>query len=504
MAQTRIASISRPPLRWASGLLLLVYVVGCGGRTGAEQAAPSQSVDLGNRMHQAGTRLVPLAWVSDSGPTIYTQRFYDRQRDENCSFARADDGTLRCFPLGLTVDVADDAVSRRYADSSCSQTALPLNELRLEEILEFPAFPDLRYFALENEGGCNNARRIYDVLPANADAPYVHSTLGCHRSSSASTYLASGERVANEQFAAGSYSVATRRDTRLGLQQITSTDGAAAILGAYDLVDENACLPTRVNQTEVRCVGMSLSENYAIGSEYLPMVYCSGLVAVASPCEQPRYVFLNDFGNVTVHQVVPLSEVNQPSSALSECASASSSDPARVYAILDAVPTALFPLLESRTVVKGRIQRSQGEWVGTEGSVVVPIFENFTGELMDLKLQLRCALMPATDGKMRCLPNGGWQEYYADADCSERLLSGDSDGSAFSYYTLGEPGELHPVVIPGEVHVGEIYEHIVGMIDGVMGGCQSVAGQMKLRTWYRTAAEVPPERFVQYALTQMQ
>jgi hypothetical protein len=498
MAQPKTDSIAHPLLRWARGLLLLVHVAGCGSRTGVERDAPIPSVDLGPKMHQAGTRLVPLAWISDSGPTIYTRRFYDRQRDENCAFAQADDGSLRCFPLGLSVNVADESSSRMYVDDGCKEIAIPLSYLRLGEMLEFPSSLDLRYFALENEGGCDNALRMYEAQPSRTDALYAHSMLGCQRSSSTSTYLASGVRVANEQFAAGVASAAARREPRLGLQQITSTDGAAAIVGWHHLEDGIACAPIRINQAETRCVATLLD------FRDLPNASCNGLVAVALPCAPPRYGLLQGILNVAVHEVVSFAEVDQPSPALLECASAASDDATRVYALMDEVPREHFPLVKSRDVVERRIKRVRGEWVGPEGDIVLPVFENFPRDLLDLDVQLRCDLMPAADGRMRCLPNGGWQEYYADAACSERLLSGDSDGSSFAYYTLGTPGEPHPVVTPGEVHVGEIFERNWGLVNGVAGGCLSVTGQLNARTWYRIAAEVPPGRFVQYELRQMQ
>ena len=80
----------------------LVILVGC-GRVNFDDNGP-----------RSGTRL-KLQWVEFDGTRIPTARFYDAERDEQCTPTYMADGELHCAPQGIIVPSV-----RFYADPACS------------------------------------------------------------------------------------------------------------------------------------------------------------------------------------------------------------------------------------------------------------------------------------------------------------------------------------------------------------------------------------------------
>lgn len=83
------------------------------GGNGQGGAANAQGLGYEN-----GTRLVARNYVADDGAKQF-KAFYDSEIKTECSFARADDGELRCLPNGP--QTLAGTLGARYSDASCTK-----------------------------------------------------------------------------------------------------------------------------------------------------------------------------------------------------------------------------------------------------------------------------------------------------------------------------------------------------------------------------------------------
>jgi hypothetical protein len=98
----------------APGLLLAIVGLLMGQVAAPGEARGEPSVDAGSSLAPApGARLVPVFLAADDESRQFVG-WFDRAREENCSFALSGDGVMRCLPT-------DWVHARHFADASCKQ-----------------------------------------------------------------------------------------------------------------------------------------------------------------------------------------------------------------------------------------------------------------------------------------------------------------------------------------------------------------------------------------------
>lgn len=99
--------------RKRAALVVVAPLFGCGQTTLDEPPPPG---DPAATLFFAGARLKPVSLGAPGRPDDEHQllHWYDTQRDENCQFARAADGEMRCLPKPAFAQYP-----LRFADSAC-------------------------------------------------------------------------------------------------------------------------------------------------------------------------------------------------------------------------------------------------------------------------------------------------------------------------------------------------------------------------------------------------
>lgn len=85
------------------------------GGVGGVQSEPSMMMPVAEaQAAESGTRLKARWYVAEDGARQWAFNWFDRERNEECSFQRAADGVLRCIPAGVVL-------TTYYSDPDCTQ-----------------------------------------------------------------------------------------------------------------------------------------------------------------------------------------------------------------------------------------------------------------------------------------------------------------------------------------------------------------------------------------------
>lgn len=449
-------------------------LVSCSGHT----------VDLEENRYASGSRLRAWVWVSKDGPQIFEGVFHDAERDEDCTFQKADDGTWRCFPRGT------DSESPFYADEACKDAIYRS---------EAPTFSTL---ILLEAGRCGAARAFEAEVvegtrstDSRGDCELSQEPIGRGRRR--------GARIPNDHFVQGTLSLVGSGSLRM--QQITGADGSAALLGLYD-AERGARRSLAETRAGTRCF------DWLAATAPLPTRHDCDENMALDPCGEANVGLRYQLdGFVVPHALGPtLAAKRVESIDVNQCfAFTPFTDFGEEYEIVvlgDELDPHDFPAPQRVEVDGQRIVSfvHAGDDANLhEGPRRHDLFDTEFGE--------SCMITRESDGKMRCARHGesfasfdaAAPIYFSDDACMVELASGDlvsrtekatARGLRLPYVTVqGKAGEPMVPRRMGEPFHGEAYV--------INGGLDCVpAAELPNYELHHLGQEVGPEEFVEYEL----
>lgn len=179
--------------------LILIGLVACGspgpggtgGGSGTGGGGTGTAGGVGSQLDRqalSGTRLKVQYVAGDDGSRQFWG-FRDTMRNENCNFATAEDGVLRCLPTGDVPVRSSDF----YADSACSEFAFT----------RYGAPCPVQNYGVAFPLTCPQRSEVYALQPISS--VYVRTGTGCFTSTPDPMYrLFRGTKVPASSFAGGS------------------------------------------------------------------------------------------------------------------------------------------------------------------------------------------------------------------------------------------------------------------------------------------------------------
>ncbi|NUO54774.1 MAG: hypothetical protein HOV80_38525 [Polyangiaceae bacterium] len=452
---------------FALGALVAAAAAGCeevdvsdGDGAGGAGAGPSTPRPI----YEAGSRLTPRLISGGDGADVFVG-FFDNELQIACSFMETDSGELRCLPENDIVGVA------LYADDACTVPA----------ILETPCVtaPYATRFAQDPCHGYEPVE-VFRAIDGSPPMPAYNLTMaGCFEfPEQTGGELRAAEAVPFSEFVLGTIERAGIEGD-LAVHRIVAEDGASFVQTL--LRDDFACEP-RAFGTENRCVdvGAASMEVY----EGMPLW-------AESTCSSSRAAFYGNPECLASGQMPgPLQTKMKPGLAV-ECTSQDCStqayyeldvDLAQVFtnegmcteyvvqalhaaAVGDPFPIEGLPAVETVQVGTGRLRALA--W-GHDGKALIgrPTFRDTT-------LGIECAAATVDGGTTRCLPEGTYPLYFADAACTVPLLQGTTEATRFlRIEEVSTPpsscvAEITEVLERGAAHTGAAYTY-----NDTLPGCE--------------------------------
>jgi hypothetical protein len=363
-----------------------------------------------------------------------------------------------------------------------------------------------RFAATRSEQGCESGTRIYELGPQYEGTKYAQQRgLGCLQSAGENRILAPqagakqdpliyrrGARIGNDDFVRAEPSVQSAGDANLVYYQLNAEDGAAIVLGFYDLDHRTRC-QDRLLGTVRFCSPSKTGYSVPLAlpgdwphSLSINDTTCDSLLAESDRCSRARYAYIA--GELTYREVTALDEIGLLPETLAECVKAV--EPYRrgqLYAIGDEVPVDVFPPIYGdydqldrlgRAISRSkngilRLPRGAGRFIwGDDPSVV-------------------CRLRVAADGQVRCLP--GELEpttMFTDEACANAVaLSSIASPFGAVVLALDDAARTHVYEMNGTYYGATYWRDVDGVCSGGYSGSGTLAG-----------AELSPELFPRYEL----
>ena len=448
---------------------------------GADAAQPQPT-------YVSGTRLRAVEWVTEDGTRGFTD-WWDSARNEHCRiWEAASDGVPRCMPVSY------GWVGSYFTDASCTTTVYysfcdPPPDYGLDYADAASCPVRYRFHAL---GGEVFAANLWlggsDGSCTSVGAPSAGSRL-----------YAVGAEVSPSSFVQAS--LAFEGTGRLQRRVFHMADGAS--FQAQSLTDplrdtsrSETCTPGRTADGEMRCLPASASA----GTYFLDAACSQGIALdYAMSCAAAA-----EYGAVTDDSTCPAVT--------------------RLYALGSAISssTPLYSRNGSGTcwpagTVSGYTLRPLGAEVAPSDLAGFTASTEQTAHRLwwrmldsgdglalrdgladSLRSDERCQMSTqASDGALRCLPDGAPGDAFQDAGCTERIASTappcpapitaatwESTACAlvYHYYDVGDP--VTPVAVYGQA--GDTCSDVTDLLTG--------------RSWYQVFAEVPPSAFMSATL----
>jgi len=386
----------------ARGLIVIFWVgaQACGGQRQTKPRPPNpiDPVDLAGEATKSGERLRSVSWLSDEGLRVPALRFFDTERDEECSFGRATDGDFRCFPDAVT------DFPFAYVDADCHTRVFLACE---------------PYAKLFDVPGCTNAKaRLFDLGDVTAGAPRMAFDCAFSlKTSPGDEYRRIGGRVRDDEFVRAVAGTA-ERGRRIRTKQLSGEDGSGLMLGFYDIDERAPCEPfSFVPDAPKHCVPAPLAPI----STYFEDEQCSGesVHLAVNGCETPLMGRSSD--EQKLYRLGARATLPPYSSDPLGCAAI---DGSHGYEVLEPVELDTFAAIELARVGDGRVRMNVA--ASADGAIVVPDPVRSRFRLWDEELGLPCSIAKSSDGEYRCLPtlHGPYHtNLFADDRCETPLVA---------------------------------------------------------------------------------
>ncbi|HWP07763.1 MAG TPA: hypothetical protein VNN72_18555 [Polyangiaceae bacterium] len=360
---------------------------------------PIAPVELAGAAAKSGERLRAISWLSEDGLSVPTGRFFDTERNEECSFQPANASEQHCLP-----DAAGPNLGFDIVDADCRTPV-------------FSACYD--YARLDLGTACSSAPALYELGDVIQGDPKIKPDCSFSlKTEAGGGYRRIGARIPNEAFVRASASSSTPAGARLGVQQLSGEDGSALLLGFYDAEEDEPCAPFHLPDDGTRrCVPSSI----AYAATYFDEETCSGTGRryAEGACRRRVAYSLEEQALYRLGKAVA-----RVPDYYFDGARCWESGGGPGFEVADAVPLSAFEELVTTERGEGRVRMGTTETA--DGLSVVPDPLRSYFQLRDQELERDCMIAVASDGAHRCVPllYGTYQpNLFADDRCETPLAA---------------------------------------------------------------------------------
>ncbi|HEX2881484.1 MAG TPA: hypothetical protein VHO25_18270 [Polyangiaceae bacterium] len=369
----------------------------------AEPAAPDA---VATTNHIGGERIAARTLLTSDGQ-LTALGWHDSELNEDCSFQRDDQGTLRCFPLSGTERVY-------YSNASCTRGFVDVKE-------SAEGTEAVHYYYYQKDTACGEGIRAYE-LGERMDVPettYARNSRGqCVEVTATGTaFRALGAPVDPASFVAAEYGVIDS-SSRIKGYGLIAEDGAVNVTGFVDSELNTPCMWTG-SDTTVCAPSGSVIDRFADPEMSVPLIRDE-----VANCDEPMATMGTRYDTAT-----GVAHYYQRDGRF---------EGDTVYGMVPQVISgpAAIPVRESyyqaEEVSAARL--AQGTVQSDESSRLNPVFwktaegDSWFSHWYDLALGSTCAFMADASGGALCLPNTtGSRVVYADAACGLPVAEVDAN-----------------------------------------------------------------------------
>jgi hypothetical protein len=360
-------------------------------------------------LHRSGDRLRAILWDAGGGATRLIG-WHDRTLDEECAFAVAEDGRLRCLP--------PPAGGRNFLDAGCTQPAAVLR----------PGEPAPRHVAHPLGNDCRGLPRLRVLQPTAERVTSFHFGDPDNCSPGGAGFQVAPLVASDPSQFAGVELVTEPVDDELAAQVFVGDDGSRQVWRAWDRVRDTACgiSPDAASSVEVaaRCVPGNIAEESLSFFEDAQCTLRPAFYCLSNSCTAPQHVMRRTqscAGNTWQMFELGPRATRLYGSTLCDDQGTPFGDLCPYFSIGRAVDAAAFPA--ARVAAPG------------DGSMKAPILTTSEGRAVavhdagcfwDSVRQARCCPRLLDDGAYYCTdPSApGAACLFADPSCQEPLAGG--------------------------------------------------------------------------------
>lgn len=312
----------------------------------------------------SGSRLRAEVYVGDDAKIL--RGWFDTSLDVECTFRLAEDGVVRCLPIGGTLTYSDSNCSMPYNINGPYRSTAPVYGTTTD-----PCAPAVIYLGTGE--------------PTALQQDWVRNTSGECMLSPGDWEYTTIAHVDAHTFVAATITT-TAVDGALGIQTLAAEDGARAKLFGHDMMHDDDC-DLLYGATPTICAPRA--------STTFASYTCAGAIVTCASGAPSTIAMTGTDCNVTAATAVP-----------STCAVPAGHVALAAGSSFDA------PLLGEVVIGESRIRL---QWV-TSAASGTPLH---VASFYDTKLGESCSAVRTRDGVLRCVPPASqWPGYFADAACS--------------------------------------------------------------------------------------
>lgn len=436
---------------------------GPGGSGGGGGGGETTGVDV---LYGSGSRLQAVYRDGGNGARQLVS-FYDSELDQDCGFAEAADGEVRCLPT--------QTVTVRYTDAGCNDPVVVVTACDTE----LPAQVSVAPTSICPSSHLSR-RDAYTVGSAStATALYVDDGAGCVADVSFDALVDVAYEIApaDEAIFARGTVVDHPADGGIGQRVATTEDGAFQVLGAYNIAREEACGAMTLGDDT-----LCLSANLGYGTSNSSSASCTeqdvAYVTSPSECGEPQAVI--KYTDATEQCEPPTQTLHALGDAIDAgdvytdeggtCMATTQTD-YRFYEIGNEAGKGVVPTLTAATAGDGRLTLQL--LTSAEGKPMGYAALSF----MDTERDEVCGLASTTDGD-KCLPAmptvaDTGTGFFSDDQCTVPVLNVSASVCAGEvptmFATLAAPEvstcaatQLASIHAVGAEHTGPVYQDALG------------------------------------------
>jgi hypothetical protein len=458
-----------------------------GGSTGSDGGGTGGLADCPNA---SGSRLHARFWVTSDGFRQFIG-WHDAQRNEDCSFTAAPDGTQRCMP---NTDVSVDVL---YNDKACSQP-----------IARSPSCQPVSF--VFGRDGTRTACQTDQLFPVGGSATigaqvYSKTPAGCLPiTPEPGAYVTLGPEADYTGFVAGTVSKASS-GTRLVPYVITASDGAvqqcarALTTGfdrLYDTQRSEDCELVYAGDGAVRCLPLArarptastFSDAKCTMPAFAVTMGCGAAPVYgetsAGACGQAPATHLFNLGAVLASAFVGVSNGGGGVSCQADLQIAT------FYAPGTEVAAASFVEEKEMSIGSGRLRARL--YAASDGQ------QQFRGFFDDTQRNGECNFAIAGDGQARCLPanRSAILNAFSDNKCMTPLNVVSVVGSATCPATAPSYAEQHDSACPSGEHIFSVgaMTNVTAAFSNASGTCMPLMLNPN-SAFFAVGTEIAPTMF---------
>ena len=359
-----------------------------------------------------GSRLEVRAHGSGGEPVLL-RTFYDTEREHECRFGHATDGSIRCLPAWDF-----DTIATRYLDDECTEAVY--GPTRGE--CDTPSYHVVRGDEQTRDCNFGPEQQVFRLTPTDVPSGSVwqrsEATGECEETSFDYATAFTGTVVPPDEFVEAAW-MTDAAPGALGVAWLAAEDGAREVRSIYDGRYEITCARSTIDGEE-RCLH---GPQARVESFWFADDACTEPHGwrIYSPPTCPSPPFAQVFGTYQ-ETLGPLAELGAPLASdatvyrVGSCEATAVSD--QIWTIQPVEgPAALSELLPVTRTPHGSGDVVPYFDVGADGTLFRP------GVAWDTSRETPCSPRRMGDGALRCVPTE-WTNalYYADDECTEGLV----------------------------------------------------------------------------------